>query len=406
MILIEANKLKGKIYAPPSKSESIRALLASLLTDEEFAIFNLSECEDARAALKLAANFKEIDYKQDHVVLKSKAIETNEFNCGESALIARMAPAILSLKLRQFIMNGEGTLKKRDLSESYNLFPLFGLECTNEVFPFEFQGKIHSNNVILDKIESSQAISGLLFALPFVSDNSTLEIRNVKSKTYIDLSISILKELGVIISQNGNRYFIQGSQKISKQQYNVGSDSSSLAFLIALSLFNKDLEILHNIRKYGIGADHEVLTELLNSGIDGGFEISIMNNPDLFPILVILAATAGGTSTIHGISRLSNKESNRLASMVSILDKIECRYLLNTDDDLIIIHGQNRLPNDSTIEIDSFNDHRIVMAGILAAYALNQKVVINGSEAIAKSYPNLFRDMQKVGAKIDEQYRT
>lgn len=406
MILIEANKLTGKIYAPPSKSESIRALLASLLTDKDFAIFNLSECEDAKTALKLVANFKEIDYKQGHVVLRSKPIKTNEFNCGESALIARMAPAILSLKLRRFILNGKGTLKKRDLSKSYNIFPLFGLEVVGEAFPIEFHGKIHSNNMILDKVESSQAISGLLFALPIVSGNSTLEIRNIKSKTYLDLSVSILKELGVIISQNGNRYIIHGSQKFSKNEYIVGADSSSLAFLIALSLFNKDLEILHNIREYGIRTDHEVLTALLNCGIEKGFEISIMNNPDLFPVLVILAAIANGESTIHGISRLANKESNRLVSMTSILDKIECEYSINTDDDLIIIHGHNRLHSDSTIEIDSFNDHRIVMAGILAAYALNQKVVITGSEAIAKSYPNLFRDIKKVGAKIDEQYRT
>ena len=52
-------------------------------------------------------------------------------------------------------------------------------------------------------------------------------------------------------------------------------------------------------------------------------------------------------------------------------------------------------------EVNSFNDHRIVMAAAVAACICESPVVIRDAQAVNKSYPDFFEDYKKLGGKAD-----
>ena len=115
------------------------------------------------------------------------------------------------------------------------------------------------------------------------------------------------------------------------------------------------------------------------------FSFDILNCPDLFPVLVILACAANGCSKISGLHRLLNKESNRLKSVQEMLLRFGVEN--NVKNDTIFIHGTGKV---KAAEIDSYNDHRIVMAAAIAATISDGPISIENVEAIQKSYPTFF----------------
>jgi 3-phosphoshikimate 1-carboxyvinyltransferase len=50
---------------------------------------------------------------------------------------------------------------------------------------------------------------------------------------------------------------------------------------------------------------------------------------------------------------------------------------------------------------NSYNDHRMVMSIAIAALRADGPVIINDAEAINKSYPDFFEDLQSLGINIE-----
>ena len=52
-------------------------------------------------------------------------------------------------------------------------------------------------------------------------------------------------------------------------------------------------------------------------------------------------------------------------------------------------------------EVSGYNDHRIVMSMAIAALSCEEPVLIRGAEAVAKSYPDFFREFRRLGGRAD-----
>ena len=124
------------------------------------------------------------------------------------------------------------------------------------------------------------------------------------------------------------------------------------------------------------------------------FDYNATHSPDLFPVLAILAACCDGESTIKGLHRLFNKESNRAESIGELLQSFDVPFSM--EDDTLFVTGVGAL--QGTI-IDSYNDHRIVMAAAIGALRANGPVDIEHAEAVNKSYPDFFKDLISCGGK-------
>jgi 3-phosphoshikimate 1-carboxyvinyltransferase len=89
-----------------------------------------------------------------------------------------------------------------------------------------------------------------------------------------------------------------------------------------------------------------------------------------------------------GIHRLYNKESNRLLSTCALLDKLGVSYEVLAD--AIQVRGGVSYKGDI---VDSFDDHRIVLASYVARLLTKIPIVINDTRSIKKSYPTFVGDL-------------
>ena len=194
---------------------------------------------------------------------------------------------------------------------------------------------------------------------------------------------------------------IAGNQSYECKEYIVEGDWSSASYWLVASALGHDIS-LSGLNLASAQADRALLQMLRGAkcvihfeydlvSVDGSrkipFNVDATHCPDLFPALVTLAAFCNGVSTISGVSRLKNKESDRGIVLQEEFGKLGLKIEL--DGDKMIIHGGTKLV---AAEVDSHNDHRIAMCLAIAGSKIDGEVTISGTEAVSKSYPGFWDD--------------
>ncbi|MFQ3579137.1 MAG: 3-phosphoshikimate 1-carboxyvinyltransferase, partial [Bacteroidales bacterium] len=120
-------------------------------------------------------------------------------------------------------------------------------------------------------------------------------------------------------------------------------------------------------------------------------EFDATHCPDLIPAISILAVFGDSVSKIKGAKRLIHKESNRAEALKNELTKLGVNISLKNDY-LIIQANKNLKP----AVLDSYNDHRLVMAFSILEIFSQGKIYVNDKNCVKKSYPNYFEDLKKL----------
>lgn len=405
--IIYPSKINGTLNAPASKSEMQRVVAACLLCEGLSTILNPSFCDDAKVAIKVAEDLGAKVVISDGSVKIHGGLnfQKSNFHFGESALALRLFAPIIGLSGKECVLTGDDSLKKRPNYPISETLSNFGIEChmTNNSLPIRLNGRLKGNSSSINGNISSQMLSGLLMALPCVEENSRIFVNNLKSKPYIKLSLDVLKRFGIEIESNEelSEFFIAGNQKYQAQTYTIEGDWSSMSFFlvaaatqgnISIKGLNKlskqsDIQILEVLKRVGstINWDNDII-EVSKNHLNA-FEFDATDCPDLFPPLVSLAAYCNGISKIKGVSRLKHKESDRGIVLKEEFSKLGIH--IEIEEDFMFIHGG--CVNGGNI--DSHNDHRIAMAASIVALGASDKIVIQGSECVSKSYPDFFKDL-------------
>jgi 3-phosphoshikimate 1-carboxyvinyltransferase len=102
-----------------------------------------------------------------------------------------------------------------------------------------------------------------------------------------------------------------------------------------------------------------------------------------------------GISTIKGVSRLADKESNRANSLQEVFQQLG--VTIRIEEDCMFISGPVKV---SKGRVSSHGDHRIAMAVATAALNGTGTVDISGAEAVNKSFPDFFSTLSSLGASV------
>lgn len=409
-LAINKSKVVGKYFPVPSKSVTHRALICSFLAPDKSIItsgeYESQDILDTLAFGKALGKNIEINNQLQISPKKNNINNYIEFDIKESASTLRFAIPILYALGLEFRINCSESLLKRPLDEYDKLFSennIFFKHDNNNVLG---KGKLKPGNFVINGNVSSQYVSGLLFALPLLEGNSTLEVNNLESKDYVYLTIAVLKEFGINIYYENNKFIIQGNQTYNGTTYNIEGDYTQTISFAVLGMINGDISIdSHNLNSNSLQGDKRVFDMLCEKygnfqtkdfSSCEGLEFDIRNNPDLGPILMILCLFTGGK--IINAERLAYKESNRITSMIEELKKINVS--VSYCDGTIMVKKYS-LPFEKQEAIfDTHNDHRICMALAILA-TCTRETIINNYECVNKSYPNFFSDLKKLGCKIE-----
>ena len=421
---IYPSKLKGEVKIPPSKSMAHRAIICAALSDGLCIIENIDYSDDIIATIDAMNSLgaKIVKHKDYIEVIGAygsdeKAKETRIIDCNESGSTLRFLVPISLLFEGRSKFIGRGNLGKRPLTTYYNIFEKQGIEYSYEEgnLNLVIDGELKAGTFEVEGNVSSQFITGLLFTLPLLNEDSKIIIiTEMESKGYIDLTLRAMSDFGVKIINNDYREFIiKGNQKYSARNYRVEGDYSQAAFfLCADSLGNdvlcKDLdlnslqgdkEVIDILERMNIvfnandiGVKGTTNGELISTVIDGS------QCPDIIPVLTSVAALTKGTTEIINAGRLRIKECDRLAAVTSELNKLGAKIIEKEEG--LVVTGVEKLQGG--VEVWSHKDHRIAMTLAIASTRCEEPIVIKDYECIAKSYPNFFDDFKALGGNVHE----
>lgn len=415
-VTIYPSKVSGFIKVTSSKSIIHRALIASALSNEYNEITNVDLNEDIYATInglkKLGAKINVFDKKLAIIGFDiNDTINNISIDANESGSTLRFLIPITTYKAATATFIGSKRLMERPLDIYKDLYDRQGLVFLDYKNKKTIKGKLNAKTYKIKGDVSSQFITGLLFLLPLLSKDSRIEvIKPFESKSYVDLTVSILRQYGIKIKVEDNHYFIKANQKYEACNIKVETDYSQAAFFMVLAAINNDL-VLKNLEKASVQGDKKIIDILkaLNVKIEfqakqvkvfkskigsGVFDLS--DSPDLGPILCVLGLFTDDYIKLENVKRLRLKESDRLFAMKTLLEKIGARVDLN-ENSITVYKLESFL--DKEFLVDGYNDHRIVMSMAILATVLKKPLTISGAQAVDKSYPNFFRDLNSIWVK-------
>jgi 3-phosphoshikimate 1-carboxyvinyltransferase len=397
----------GILRSPSSKSFMQRAVAIALLAEGTTQIYNPCFCKDVDSILEIAKCLgAEVKCLQDKVSItpNSESLHS-KLNVGESGLGIRMFSAIAALYSKTVTLVGEGSLKSRPMHMLEQPLTDLGVEIktNNGLLPITVKGPLRGGNAKVDGSLSSQMLSGLLIALPKTNSTSLIEVTNLKSRPYVDMTLAIMKEFGVVATHdNYSTFKIEGNQNYLSKKYHIEGDWSGSAFHLVGAAIAGDVT-LTGINLNSSQADVKIMDALRLAGADlivedgsvrviknqlNAFCFDATHCPDLFPPLSNLAVACEGTSVFKGVKRLVHKESNRALAMQQEWLKLGVDVQIVGDE--MHIKGVKVLGG----KMDSHNDHRIAMMGAVASLVSENPITISGYSSVGKSYPNFFKDFK------------
>ena len=383
------------LITPSSKSIAIRCVaiaMAGLKFNPEinqFVLNNFPTCDDTFAALNVAKSlgFTAENITSNTILLtynKQTSLMNNvEVNCGESALCYRLFSYFSKLFSSDAILTTSGSLTKRIKND--NSIPT---------------GRLCSGEYKVDCSDTSQYLTGLLYSLPFIDGNSTIKINNPVSRGYIEMSIDLIRKVGINVDFEKDTININGNQKINCNNFLIEGDWSVASNFFVLGAISGEVQVA-NIDYKSVQPDAVILRLFeslkinflriadnifsINKSRYQGFEFDATDCPDIIPPLVVLAFNAITPSKIIGINRLVNKESNRKDVLFKVFSMLGGR--IRIENNCFVI-------NPSALTggfADSHSDHRIAMAIAIASNICKNPLTITGAECVNKSFPDFWK---------------
>ncbi|MFA4872617.1 MAG: 3-phosphoshikimate 1-carboxyvinyltransferase [Patescibacteria group bacterium] len=406
-VTVIPGKIEGVVVTPPSKSITHRAIVLATLAKGESVLTNILYADDTEATMDACRGFG-ASIKQEELKLVVQGtggtlcIPSRPLECGLSGTTLRFALALAALAPGETIITGGVRLLERPLQPLYDALQTLGAEVTQEPKRITVRGgALQGGKVRLPGNVSSQFVSALLMIAPFLPQGMTIAVEEpIYSRPYIDLTIALLKELGVAVEQKGNQFTVEPGQSYRARRYAIEGDYSSAQYWFAAAAVTRGEVKVLGLAPESVQGDRKVLDILRSVGCEVKYERNAVvvrgaksvkpfsvdgcDVPDLVPTLAVLAAVAPGMSVITHIGHLRGKESDRLAAPAEELAKMGIRAEVNGDS--LKIHG-GKLKG---AVIDPHGDHRMAMAFAVAGLAADGETVIQDAEVVSKSYPGFW----------------
>lgn len=412
--------LKGTIELTASKSESNRALIIQALCEDAFEIKNLAAAEDTRVLKEILTKVK-----------ANTSTEIKMYDVGAAGTTMRFLTAYLATKKGvNCILTGSERMQNRPIKILVDALRDLGAKIgyvEKEGYPpLMIKGNdLEGGEVLIDGSVSSQYISALMLISTEFKNGLTIKFKGeVTSIPYINMTQKMMMEFGVNSIWEG----VSKTITIKKQKYQLGNkkdfiyniegDWSSASYWYSIAAFSKEVNFeIKGLNHPGssLQGDAAIADIFLNEfgiktkNIEGGiclikeetkvkpFEFDFSDCPDIAQTVAVVVGALGIPSTFTGLHTLRIKETDRTLALKNELAKIGVDVEI-VNDDMIKIKSKKIVLQSSPIA--TYEDHRMAMA--FAPLAMVQdSITIEHPEVVKKSYPDFWKDLQKLGFVIE-----
>lgn len=420
---IKPSTLSGRMTIPPSKSQTMRALVFASMASGQSVVRRVLDSPDV-AAMTTACR----QLGADIVVQGDTACVTGvggtpqlppgpQIDAGNSGLVLRFITALGALSDQRFTITGDHSIQhSRPLRPLLDALAQCGaswqsLQLPGQA-PVSIQGPIQAGVVQIEGGDS-QPVSAMMIAAVFLQGETHINVHNPGELPWLQVTLSWLQRFGVAVSQDGEaQYRIRGGNPLQGFEYTVPGDASSMAFPLVAALIagsevtlsgldmtdaQGDKALIHVLQ--AMGADiviHDQAVHVRASPVLQGRRIDVNDFIDALPILAVLACYTEGETHLTNAAIARCKESDRLAAITAELTKLGA--VIEEQSDGLIIEGRKKL--EGTI-VHSHHDHRIAMALAVAGCVAQGETIIRDTDCVAKSYPEFAIHMQQLGCQLE-----
>ena len=424
----KVNSLNGEIEVPGDKSISHRAVILSMLSEGQTVIENYLSSEDIFRTVEISRILGADIYLKNEIMevhgigLENMIDPKKVLNFGNSGTSIRLFMGILAAQKFKSVLTGDKSLRKRPMERVAEPLRAMGadIETNKGNLPVKIEATNGLNNLRyrLD-IPSAQIKSAILLASLF-TDGKTIIETDTETRDHTEI---MLKDFSSTIEVNDKTISIVGGKIFSPEYIYVPGDLSSASFLILAGLISKDSEL--KIKNVGLNPTRMGFIEimkLMNADIEIDIDNRFNSNEkigsivvrssnlkgidvptnliasaiDEMPLVFLAAACAEGSTSIRNAKELRYKESDRIKAMVNNLTSLSIE-VNEYDDGARIIGGTIQGAN-----LDSFDDHRVAMACLLASCRSETPVTVRNCLNINTSFPTFKETMNSIGMNINE----
>lgn len=419
---VKKSALYGSIHIPPSKSQTLRAILFGSLGRGKTIVHNYLPSPDTLSMIEACRTFgAKIDILDAHLEIEGidgKIIGSEDvLNAGNSGIVLRFCSALGSLSSLPVVITGDFSIRhRRPMAPFFEACSSLGVRIESmrgDFFaPLIIKGPfLGGKATFLGK--DSQHVSALLIAAAFAEKETMLEVREPGETPWVDLTLAWFDRLQIKYEREGfHSYKVYGKSSYAGFTYKVPGDVSSAAYPIAAALITQSELHLTNIDLEDRQGDKELITVFQKMGADiaidratqslyvrrayklTGIEVDINNFIDALPILAVVACFAEGTTSIRNAAVARQKESDRITAIVTELRKMGA-HIQECEDGLLIqkscLQGSN---------LYSHEDHRIALSLAVAGLGAEKDTNIYSCQCIEKTFPAFVSSFLKIGAKI------
>jgi 3-phosphoshikimate 1-carboxyvinyltransferase len=422
---IKIEKLKTPLNKvldiPSSKSLSVRALLLAAFSNGKSTINNVLDSDDTNNCIK-ALKILGIGIKQDGRnfevdgcggdILIKKDIEVF---VGSSGITSRFLLALLVASRFEFsiLLDGTPQLRKRPIKPLVDTLIKIGANIEYKekdgYLPLLIKStKLDSEYIEVSGKDSSQYVSSVLMMSPLLDKTISIKAVDIDSENhpYIKMALQTMKDFGIDYKEDNNVYTIE-PQDYMATNFTIETDFNTANYFFALAcatnsrieINNLDkntiqpgilfLDVFEKLGCYVEYKDNSIVVNGTNK-LSGGFEIDMFSMAEMTMTLAALAVFADKPIKIYNIEHIRKHESDRIHSLYIELEKcgIRCEEF---SDGLLINPG--RVNN---VEVDTYEDHRIVMSLAVMGIAGNGITVKNPS-CVSKTCPEFFELLENIG---------
>ena len=353
----------------------------------------------------------------DTIHLQKALNSTKDFiDIGHAGTAMRFLTAYFSvLEGREVTLTGSDRMQNRPIKILVDSLRILG----SKIEYVEKEGypplKITGKKIVKDKVNikgsvSSQFISALVLIAPSLKNGLEIELlEEITSRPYLEMTLDLLKQLGISTSWEGNLIKISPKNKITNKTIVVESDWSSASYFyslvalseigasVTLSSYNKislqgDSCLVEIYKNFGVITKFQNSSIILTKSVEilNGNELSLdlRNAPDLAQTIVVTCFGLGLACNLTGLHTLKIKETDRLMALKNELEKLGATIEITNKS----LHLEPPFEIKRNSIIKTYNDHRMAMA--FAPLSLKAPITIEDADVVTKSYVSFWEHFE------------
>ncbi|MFO0891419.1 MAG: 3-phosphoshikimate 1-carboxyvinyltransferase [Isosphaeraceae bacterium] len=411
---------RASVRVPGSKSLTNRALIVAALAEGPSTLTGALDSDDTRVMVEaLQALGIAVDHDRDSAEIRVEGLggrfparEASLF-VGNSGTSLRFLTAMLTTGAGTYHLDGTPRMRERPVEDLLAALNNLGAKVRSDLgtgcppVTVEARGLDGGFSSVRGDV-SSQFLSGLLMALPYSRDTTTIEVRgNLVSQPYVRMTLEVMEAFGVTPSNRKFRRFDVYPAHYKGRPYAIEPDASAASYFFALAALTGgtvtveglgtrslqgDLAFVDILEHMGCQVVREEDRTTVTGGPLRGVDVDMNAISDTVMTMAVVALFAAGHTRIRNVGHIRHKETDRIAALAAELRKLGAT-IDELPDGLIIDPPAPSAPRPARIA--TYDDHRMAMSFALAGLKV-EGVTILDPGCVGKTYPEFWEDFETI----------